>query len=307
MSSKKTKAKISQSDLRKMMQQMKSKKESTKPPQKIGLNNGSTLKRKVDTQFYQDKLEQKRLKANVTDKKLPEKNAFIQTYHKQVDSKTNPKSLVKESNNKSLSKTEGNKNGQQNASKKLEKVQPVLALKSSKSTPLVSGFYSDSESSEDDNAPSTSATSQSKNLFKTEEKDAKSKKSNIQSSLPAGFFDDPETDAKIRGVETPADKMDREWESFQRELQRETGQSEQLIDEEQETGHFDREIDEIDEQIQYYEKIDKLCDRKDKVVHKSKQPKSPIKKEVEVKIEVDSSSSGDEDDMLDWREKDAFT
>lgn len=62
------------------------------------------------------------------------------------------------------------------------------------------------------------------------------------SSLPEGFFDDPEVDAKIRGVETPSSAMDREWEDFQKEIQKETGQSEQIIDEGQEVEKVDREV-----------------------------------------------------------------
>ena len=36
--------------------------------------------------------------------------------------------------------------------------------------------------------------------------------------------------------------MDREYEDFQREIQKETGQSEQIVDEEQEIGKVDREV-----------------------------------------------------------------
>lgn len=75
-----------------------------------------------------------------------------------------------------------------------------------------------------------------------EENLEKNSDKNPETSLPEGFFDDPEIDAKIRGVETPSSAMDREWEDFQREIQKETGQSEQIVEEEEETGKVDREV-----------------------------------------------------------------
>lgn len=294
MSSKKSKAKVSQADLRKMMHQMKNKKqEVSSSNEKLNNNNTAFLKRKI----------------------LNPSNAVAQKVHISNNgtknaissSKLNSKTVQNLSNDK-VKNIQDNKHLRNNhkedkdraleqPSKKLQKVTNVKKNKSvSSGVPLISAAYSDSGESSDEAVPSSSSASKKFEILEP-------KKPTKEMSLPAGFFDDPEIDAKIRGVETPADKMDREWESFQRELQHETGQSEQLIDEEQETGHIDREIDEIDEQIQFYSLIDKLCDKKESVVHKLKDKHSNDDEEA---MAVDSSSE-DDDDILDWREKDAFT
>ena len=317
MSSKKSKAKVSQADLRKMMQQMKNKKQvslsnnaSSHSIQKMSYNNGSNhLKRKMAEEYFQEKIEQKKLKATkVVKDVLPEKSALKKDYETQTEIEISKSSTGNVSNKRSHSAV-SKLNGQEllPPQKKMQKVKPT-GPKINKSIPLISGFYSGSSSSSDeDNDSSVLVSGRSSSIFNNDSSNVdKTKQSSVESSLPAGFFDDPETDAKIRGVETPADKMDREWEAFQKELQHETVQSEQLIEEEQDTGHLDREIDEIDEQIQYYNRIDKLCDKKDKVFNKVKHELALVKSELpEIKMEVDSSS--DEDDALDWREKDAFT
>ena len=293
MSSKKSKAKVSQADLRKMMQQMKSKKsEVSSNNAKQELNTNAYLKRKSSEQVYATV--SKIHKSNNGMNKVSTSTVNIKSVQDRGSS------FKKPSNSNGIKrphKIENVKSEHEQPTKKLQK----LNAKSNKPTtnpksmPLIAAVYSDSSGSSDDDTPSTSLSAKSKNV-KTEE-------SSLESSLPAGFFDDPEVDAKMRGVETPADKMDREWESFQRELQRETGQSEQLIEEEHETGHIDREIDEIDEQIQFYQLVDKLCDKKDLVIH---QKKDPFMVKQEQSMEVDSSSDENED-SLDWREKDAFT
>ena len=295
MSSKKGKNKVSQADLRKMMQQMKSKKGLT--------TNGkeTAAKRKLPDQVYSvNKTDSfKKTKKDISDMKYATKTAVIQnaTNHKPIQTKSILKTGNVETNKRAHVDVD-----KSNSAIPLKKVKNESSSSIKKPAALVSGFYSGTDESSGDEGPSTSISKPS-TIFEKVSENNDAKKSNNESSLPAGFFDDPEVDAKMRGVETPADKMDREWESFQKELQHETGQSEQLIDEEQETGHIDREIDEIDEQMQYYNLIDKLCDKKDEVVNKVK--KDSVQDD-EIMI-VNSSSSEEEDDILDWREKDAFT
>ena len=311
MSSKKGKTKVSQADLRKMMQQMKHKK--TEVANNSTQNGSNMLKRKVPVkEYFEEKLEtNKKLKKTiVSNKPLVQKNAYMSMNEKQTDKVRQIVEKEKLSSNpttKESCSSASNANEQKTnvPVRKLQKVQPTGPRKSA-AMPLVSGFYSDSSSSDEaENATTTSIKDNLTNLFKVKvDEDDKNNSSKSESSLPAGFFDDPETDAKMRGVETPADKMDREWETFQKELQHEAVQSEQLIEEEQDTGHLDREIDEIDEQIQYYTRIDKLCDQKDKIFSKTNHDEK-----VKLKMETDSSSSEDEGDALDsdWREKYAFT
>ncbi|XP_076805338.1 uncharacterized protein LOC143449138 [Clavelina lepadiformis] len=314
MSSKKGKAKVSQTDLRKMMQQMKNKKsnnEALNGKAQSSQNNGISTKRlQIAEDYLRNKQDAKKLKIDSkTNSVFSSKTAIVKS-SEQVQPTKSKSAVVKQHKAKSLKRSQI---GEPAApSTKLRKINNPGTKPPKAALPLISGAYSDSEGSSDDEPqvtmlPSVKVSSQrdgegpSTSSTETVRKTTPS----LGSSLPEGFFDNPEADAKMRGVETPANKMDREWESFQRELQHETGQSEQLIDEEQETGHLDREITEIDEQMNLYTLMDKLCDKKDETLNKLKVgPKidKPIQEE-----KADSSASSDEEELLDWREKDAFT
>lgn len=122
------------------------------------------------------------------------------------------------------------------------------------------------------------------------------------SSLPEGFFDNPETDAKMRGVETPSNAMDREWEEFQKVIQHESGQSEQIIEDDHKQENILRQIEEIDEQIHFYSRVEKLNETSDVIKQK---PKLKIVKKDKSDDQSDDDLEIDES-LLDWREKDAF-
>nr|CAB3268043.1 zinc finger protein 830-like [Phallusia mammillata] len=303
MSSKKGKTKVSQNDLRKMMQQMKTKRGSNENGS--GGKTAVANKRLLQTDSNSHKIDAKKAKIASTLKRDMERLLAAK-------SGTTSGILKNSKNNGNLAdrkRTIQQANSEPKFSEPKPKLVKVTAPKKKVGQPsgLLSAAYSDSESSDDEqNVLPTSVTGDSNargesSSAKSHETAAKAQKSDDK-ALPEGFFDDPTRDAKMRGVETPADKMDREWESFQRQLQHEEDQSEQLIEEEQETGHLDREIEEIDEQIKLYNLVDKLSDKKESVIETVKSVK------IEIKKQEDSSSDSDVDeDLLDWREKDAFT
>ncbi|XP_064602871.1 zinc finger protein 830-like [Liolophura sinensis] len=119
-------------------------------------------------------------------------------------------------------------------------------------------------------------------------------------SLPEGFFDDPKMDAKVRQVEY-RDKMDDEWEKFQKVMKEENTVSEAIVEEEEEQATVDRNIDEIDEQMQKWKEVNDLQVKKEELMTK--------KTEVDV-ADKGSDDESDEDvgdqefeEFLDWRTK----
>ncbi|KAL5008104.1 hypothetical protein ScPMuIL_013685 [Solemya velum] len=123
------------------------------------------------------------------------------------------------------------------------------------------------------------------------------KSQTISDALPEGFFDDPKKDAKVRKVEY-RDKMDDEWELFQRAMKEETHVSEAIMAEEDEQVTVDRNIDEIDDQIQRWKEINDLQVKKDKIMEN--------KPEKSEKDSLDSDEDLDENELeefLNWRSK----
>lgn len=67
-------------------------------------------------------------------------------------------------------------------------------------------------------------------------------------TIPEGFFDDPMKDAKARNIEYK-DPTEEEWDKFQKEIKEAEVLSMNIIAEEQEEATVERQIDEIDAQI----------------------------------------------------------
>lgn len=67
-------------------------------------------------------------------------------------------------------------------------------------------------------------------------------------TLPEGFFDDPKKDAKARNLEYK-NPVEEEWEKFRKEIKEAEVQSMTIINEEQEESTVERQIDEIDAQM----------------------------------------------------------
>lgn len=118
--------------------------------------------------------------------------------------------------------------------------------------------------------------------------------------LPEGFFDDPVKDAKAREVEY-RNKMDDEWELFQRVMKDENTVSEAIEEEEEEQKTTERNIDEIDEQIHLWSQVDKLQKAKEQLMLRET-PR--VEEQEEEQDEVDEEQEFDE--FLDWRTKKAW-
>ncbi|XP_061164332.1 zinc finger protein 830-like [Saccostrea echinata] len=170
------------------------------------------------------------------------------------------------------------------------------------------GSYS-SDEEEDSSYPPTTLSLKSVHLshpalpadffdlgVKKEEAEEEEKPRTMADILPEGFFDNPKADAKVRQVEYK-DKMDEEWEMFQRAMKEENHVSEAIIEEEDEIVNVERNIDEIDDQINRWKEINDLEIKKDKIMQK-KILNDTIKAEDEEEVQDD-----DLEDFLDWRTK----
>jgi len=81
------------------------------------------------------------------------------------------------------------------------------------------------------------------------EDDTSNTQGDAAQNLPAGFFDDPEQDAKVRGVEAPSIRAQRELEEglkrFERELLIETEKAEETRHELDEEKYEDAAAEEM--------------------------------------------------------------
>jgi len=106
-------------------------------------------------------------------------------------------------------------------------------------------------------------------------------------SLPEGFFDDPELDAKVRG-QSRSENLEAEFEEFKKIIQSEEVKSEVLIEKDDLISNVNRDIEEVDELIDRWTKIENLHVRRENLIK--------IRKEADKeKIEVDSSDDEEVD------------
>ncbi|XP_041351863.1 zinc finger protein 830-like [Gigantopelta aegis] len=156
---------------------------------------------------------------------------------------------------------------------------------------LLADYESSSDSSDEDDAVSSSSTRLPADFFDNSTTDeVKEEKPKIMSEkLPEGFFDDPKLDAKVRQVEYK-DKMEEEWEQFQRAMQEETHVSRVIMEEDDVQANLDRNIDEIDDQMTRWQEIEDLH----------------VKKEVVMQKTGDGQKDEDSDEDLDESELDLF-
>ncbi|KAK4471349.1 hypothetical protein MN116_004784 [Schistosoma mekongi] len=151
------------------------------------------------------------------------------------------------------------------------------------------------------------------------EKNPAEKKTNSQSQLPEGFFDDRYKDAKVRCVPYK-DKMAEELELFQKEMIALEKHSEEIMEKESEVAVSERNLAEINEQIMKWEKIKQLENEKDlyemrlrkKLIDSSginqltktiENHRSIIKKEEESCTEDDDDEDNISDELNDFRTK----
>lgn len=107
--------------------------------------------------------------------------------------------------------------------------------------------------------------------------------------LPEGFFDDPKLDAKARNVEYK-DAVEEEWEKFQKEIREADYESLAMIAEDQEEATTERQIEEIDEQMKNFSKVLDLEKKKVQVITIAKENHM----EVEESLSNDDDDDFDE-------------
>jgi len=129
-------------------------------------------------------------------------------------------------------------------------------------------------------------------------------KTTSDTTVPEGFFDDPVEDAKARGIEYK-DPEEEEWESWKKEIAVELTQSADILAEEQLGETVERQIEEIDEQMKAWTRVIEIEKKKDEVEEQFK-----IKKEVNDDAQDDAELGSDEEidegaieDLFDWRKK----
>ena len=112
-------------------------------------------------------------------------------------------------------------------------------------------------------------------------------------SLPEGFFDDPDLDAKARGF-SRLENLEAEYEEFKKIIQNEEVKSDILIEKDDALRDVDRDIEEVDELINRWTKIENLHLRREELLKSRKQTEKN-------KIVVDKKEADEEaeDDDLD--------
>lgn len=108
------------------------------------------------------------------------------------------------------------------------------------------------------------------------------------SGLPAGFFDDPLKDAKMRNVNLNQ-VMENEWELFKKEIQTEEVKSEIIIEQEASTRYLDRDLEEVDELIYRWSKIEDLHVRKENLLKVKQQQQQKSQTNIKETVRDDDS------------------
>ncbi|XP_056020807.1 zinc finger protein 830-like [Ostrea edulis] len=130
---------------------------------------------------------------------------------------------------------------------------------------------------------------------KEEVKEEEEKPRTMADILPEGFFDNPKADAKVRQVEYK-DKLDEEWEMFQRAIKEENHVSEAIIEEEDEIVNVERNIDEIDDQINRWKEINDLEIKKAEIMQKKTSDDN-----AREQTDNEDAEEDDLEDFMDWR------
>merc|ERR1719375_1989705 len=126
-----------------------------------------------------------------------------------------------------------------------------------------------------------------------------------KSQLPEGFFDDPELDAKARGVEAPSVVTQRELEEglkrFEKEMMVEREKAEEARNEldEDKAEELAAEEDEFQRSLQG--RLDALRKRQAEAVNKSAAAAAEEQKEATAEAEEEDGDDSGSDVEFDWR------
>lgn len=119
-------------------------------------------------------------------------------------------------------------------------------------------------------------------------------------SLPEGFFDDPKLDAKARNLEY-RDPVEEEWEKFQKEIKEADYESSAIIADDQEEATTERQIQEIDEQMRNWSRVLTLEKKKVEIISATKTTDMEVEEH-----DSSNEEELEFDEFLDWRAKKSF-
>ena len=121
----------------------------------------------------------------------------------------------------------------------------------------------------------------------------------LGTNLPEGFFDDPDLDAKVRGV-SRAENLEAEFEEFKKQIQTEELKSEVLIEKDDVLRDISRDLDEVDELINRWTKIEHLHQKREEMIRikQSKMETTEAKNSNEKSDESSDDSDVDLDNVL---------
>lgn len=248
------KKKVSQTDLRRLMQEQKQSRNSEASTSKIDSPFAKYDNGQLNCQLCKSVVRSEAVwKVHVNSKQHKENLALAKQLKEQIDFKNKPKAPALEARVAALKRMRAEQEGPD--SKKLRGI-------------LKNGSQSREEKIEIDetaettNGSSTPSGQLPDDFFQKPEKIEKQTKSSekpaeIKSqdeAIPEGFFDDPMKDAKARNIEYK-DPTEEEWEKFQKEIKEAEVLSMNIIAEEQEEATVERQIDEIDAQMKNWSRF----------------------------------------------------
>jgi hypothetical protein len=114
--------------------------------------------------------------------------------------------------------------------------------------------------------PSTSAQAQAQDMAAV---------TGAVTSLPDGFFDDPDLDAKVRGIDL-AKNFELEYEEFKRVMKSETAKSDTIVEQDDEERDIDRQLAEVEDLIGRWSRIEELHKQRDALMERRKKAAEPM-------------------------------
>ncbi|XP_045460671.1 zinc finger protein 830 [Harmonia axyridis] len=296
MSTSSSKKKFSQQELRKYMQQQRSREKQLIPVKKIDsplakynelgqltcvlcktiVRSEAVWNVHINAKLHKDNVEiAKKLKERTNNFTTPLKRPLTPPH--EVPTKR-PKSILKNSTNSS--KVEETRKSEQ---------QSEVQTKSG----LPADFFDSSAKNKSINVEKYPRTK-----LETEDEPMDQTPQESSETLPEGFFDDPKLDAKARNIEYK-DPVQEEWERFQKEIKDAEGESAAIIAEDQEEATVERQIDEIDEQIKNFSKVITWEKKRVEVAALVDEAKNN-------EVTVDEEEIEEFDEYFDWRTKNPY-
>jgi hypothetical protein len=122
-------------------------------------------------------------------------------------------------------------------------------------------------------------------------------------ALPEGFFDDPEMDAKARGVDRTKN-LEAEYEEFKKLMQTEEVKSDVIVEKDDTSSYIDRDLLECDELINRWSKIEDLHKKREAILSSNKKATKLTEKPSSVSNKMNLESVRDNESDQDGSDVD---